>query len=100
MSLLLIVWHTIVDIACFVATAASMLRDPPALFKGADGVEFRPKRFVNRTLSLDDVKYVKNTMNCVRGSSSPAYIVDYSFSLKDELCDRLTRWIAILLCRP
>ncbi|KAF7023441.1 hypothetical protein CFC21_035948 [Triticum aestivum] len=64
MSLLLIVWHTIVDIACFVATAASMLRDPPALFKGADGVEFRPKCFLNRKLSLDDIKYVKSVMCC------------------------------------
>ncbi|VAH63244.1 unnamed protein product [Triticum turgidum subsp. durum] len=54
-----------------------MLRDPPTLFKGAEGVEFRPKRFVNRTLSLDDVKYVKNTMNCVRGSSNPGYTFDY-----------------------
>jgi hypothetical protein len=35
--------------------------DPPTLFKGAEGVEFRPKRFVNRTLSLDDVKYVKSS---------------------------------------
>ncbi|XP_037406407.1 O-acyltransferase WSD1-like [Triticum dicoccoides] len=63
-SLLLLAWHTLVDILCFSATATSMLRDPPTLFKGAEGAEFRPKRFVNRTLSLDDVKYVKNTMNC------------------------------------
>uniref|UniRef100_A0A453FD45 diacylglycerol O-acyltransferase n=1 Tax=Aegilops tauschii subsp. strangulata TaxID=200361 RepID=A0A453FD45_AEGTS len=63
-SLLLLAWHTVVDVLCFSATATSMLRDPPTLFKGAEGVEFRPKRFVNRTLSLDDVKYVKNTMNC------------------------------------
>lgn len=31
MSLLLLVWHTVVDIVCFVATAASMLRDPSQL---------------------------------------------------------------------
>ncbi|KAF7030393.1 hypothetical protein CFC21_041935 [Triticum aestivum] len=63
-SLLVLAWHTVVDVLCFSATATWMLRDPPTLFKGAEGVEFRPKRFVNRTLSLDDVKYVKNTMNC------------------------------------
>ncbi|CAM0882131.1 unnamed protein product [Alopecurus aequalis] len=64
MSLLALVWHTVVDVACFVATATSILGDPPTLFKGAEGVEFRPKRFMNRTLSLDDVKYVKNAVNC------------------------------------
>nr|CDM83947.1 unnamed protein product [Triticum aestivum] len=64
MSLLLLVWYTVVDIVCFVATAASILRDPPTLFKGADGVEFRPKRFVNCRLSLDDIKYVKRVMCC------------------------------------
>jgi hypothetical protein len=36
-------------------------------------VEFRPKRFVNRTLSLDDVKYVKNAVNCVCQSSYLGY---------------------------
>jgi hypothetical protein len=69
MSLLLLVWHTVVDVACFVATATSISGDRPTLFKGAEGVEFQPKRFVNRTLSLDDVKYVKNAMNCVCESS-------------------------------
>ncbi|KQK09203.1 O-acyltransferase WSD1 isoform X2 [Brachypodium distachyon] len=64
-SFLVLVWHTAVDVACFVATAASAARDPPTLFRGAEeGVEFRPKRFVNRTLSLDDVKHIKNAMNC------------------------------------
>uniref|UniRef100_A0ACD5VK81 Uncharacterized protein n=1 Tax=Avena sativa TaxID=4498 RepID=A0ACD5VK81_AVESA len=64
MSLLVLLWHTVVDVACFAATATSVLGDRPTLFKGAEGVEFRPKRFVNRTLSLDDVKYVKNAINC------------------------------------
>ncbi|XP_044972617.1 wax ester synthase/diacylglycerol acyltransferase 11-like [Hordeum vulgare subsp. vulgare] len=63
-SLLLLVWHTVVDIVCFAATAISMLRDPPTLFKGPGGAEFRPKRFVNRMLSLDDIKYVKSVMCC------------------------------------
>jgi len=30
----------------------------------SEGVEFRRKRFVHRTLSLDDVKFVKNAMKC------------------------------------
>jgi len=36
----------------------------------SEGVEFRRKRFVHRTLSLDDVKFVKNAMKCVRASLS------------------------------
>ncbi|KAM0928915.1 hypothetical protein ACQ4PT_001927 [Festuca glaucescens] len=63
-SFLVLLWHTVVDVACFAATATSILGDPPTLFKGAEGVEFRPKRFMNRTLRLDDVKYVKNAVNC------------------------------------
>ncbi|XP_047058115.1 wax ester synthase/diacylglycerol acyltransferase 11-like [Lolium rigidum] len=63
-SFLVLLWHTVVDVVCFVATATSILGDPPTLFKGAEGVEFRPKRFMNRTLRLDDVKYIKNAVNC------------------------------------
>ncbi|CAM0914095.1 unnamed protein product [Alopecurus aequalis] len=63
MSLLVLVCHTAVDVVCCVATTMSILCDPPTVFKGNKGVEFRPKRFVNRTLSLDDVMYVKNIVN-------------------------------------
>jgi hypothetical protein len=72
-SFLVLLWHTVVDVACFAATATSVLGDPPTLFKGAEGVEFRPKRFMNRTLRLDDVKYVKNALNCVCESSYLGY---------------------------
>lgn len=62
---------------CFVATAL-FLRDPRTPFMAAsEGVEFRRKRFVHRTLSLDDVKFVKNAMKCVRAS-----LVCYSLLLK------------------
>ncbi|KAK1660891.1 hypothetical protein QYE76_049050 [Lolium multiflorum] len=64
MSLIVLLWHTVLDVACFVMTAMSISVDLQTVFKGAKGVEFRPKRFVNRTLSLEDVKFVKNTMNC------------------------------------
>ncbi|KAL6614730.1 hypothetical protein ACP70R_037000 [Stipagrostis hirtigluma subsp. patula] len=64
MSFLALAWHTVVDVACFFATAASLVGDARTPLKGAEGVEFRPKRFANRTLSLDDVKYVKNAMSC------------------------------------
>ena len=67
-SYVVLAWHTLVDVVCFVATAW-FLRDPRTPFMAAsEGVEFRRKRFVHRTLSLDDVKFVKTAMKCVRAS--------------------------------
>ncbi|KAJ6748783.1 O-ACYLTRANSFERASE (WSD1-LIKE) FAMILY PROTEIN [Salix purpurea] len=39
------------------------LEDTKTPLKGAYGVELKPKRFVHRTVSLDDIKLVKNAMN-------------------------------------
>ncbi|KAJ1284794.1 hypothetical protein BS78_03G232500 [Paspalum vaginatum] len=63
-SLLVLAWHTVVDVVRFFATATSLVGDAPTVLKGAEGTEFEPRRFVNRTLSLDDIKYVKNAMSC------------------------------------
>ncbi|KAF6173053.1 hypothetical protein GIB67_006429 [Kingdonia uniflora] len=55
-------WNTFVDV--WMSTAVIMyLKDVHTPLKGAPGVEFRQKRFVHRTVSLDDVKLVKNSMN-------------------------------------
>ncbi|KAL6620668.1 hypothetical protein ACP70R_035807 [Stipagrostis hirtigluma subsp. patula] len=62
-SCVVLVWHTLVDVALFVATVW-FLRDARTPFAASEGVEFRRKRFVHRTLCLDDVKFVKNAMNC------------------------------------
>nr|CAB3464505.1 unnamed protein product [Digitaria exilis] len=63
-SYAVLAWHTMVDVARFIATAL-FLRDPRTPFMAAsEGVEFRRKRFVHRTLSLDDVKFVKHAMKC------------------------------------
>ncbi|KAL6610626.1 hypothetical protein ACP70R_040595 [Stipagrostis hirtigluma subsp. patula] len=62
-SCAVLVWYTLVDVALFVATMW-FLRDAPTPFMASEGVEFRRKRFVHRTLCLDDVKFVKNAMNC------------------------------------
>lgn len=64
LSFLVLAWRTAVDVACFVATAASLLGDAPTVLKGEEGTEFQPRRFVNRTLSLDDIKLVKNAVGC------------------------------------
>ncbi|KAM0863102.1 hypothetical protein ACQ4PT_044818 [Festuca glaucescens] len=62
-SLVVLAWNTLVDVVRFVATSW-FLRDSRTPFMGTEGVEFRRKRFLNCTLSLDDVKFVKNAMKC------------------------------------
>ncbi|KAG6752692.1 hypothetical protein POTOM_042728 [Populus tomentosa] len=56
------IWNTLVDLGLFVATML-FLEDTKTPLKGASGVELKPKRFVHRTVSLDDIKLVKNAMN-------------------------------------
>ncbi|KAL6659197.1 hypothetical protein ACP70R_003237 [Stipagrostis hirtigluma subsp. patula] len=63
-SYVALAWNTAVDVLGFVATIL-FLRDPHTLFKPADRGEARPgRRLVHRGLSLDDVKYIKNTLDC------------------------------------
>jgi hypothetical protein len=64
-SYFVLAWNTVVDLAFFLATIL-FLNDPHTLFKRVDNDEFHRKRFVHRSLSLDDVKFLKNAMNCVR----------------------------------
>uniref|UniRef100_A0A0E0L5J1 Uncharacterized protein n=1 Tax=Oryza punctata TaxID=4537 RepID=A0A0E0L5J1_ORYPU len=59
LSYLVLALHTLVDVACFVATSL-FLRDARTPLMGTEGVEFRRKRFVHCTLSLDDVKLTVN----------------------------------------
>ncbi|CAN6196764.1 unnamed protein product [Urochloa humidicola] len=61
-SYFLLAWHTLVDVVAFTATI--FIRDPHTLFKRADHGETRRRmRFVHRSFSLNDVKFIKNTMN-------------------------------------
>lgn len=69
-TVLRLIWNTLVDLVLFVATML-YLEDTKTPLKGAYGVELKPKRFVHRTVSLDDIKLVKNAMNMV---SSPLLI--------------------------
>ncbi|CAM0913449.1 unnamed protein product [Alopecurus aequalis] len=62
-SYFVLAWNTLVDLAFFLATIL-FLNDPHTLFKRVDNDEFHRKRFVHRSLSLDDVKFIKNAMNC------------------------------------
>lgn len=63
-SYFVLAWNTMVDVALFVATIM-FLRDPDTLFKRSDDTVLNPRRrFVHRSLSLDDVKFIKNAINC------------------------------------
>ncbi|KAK8453752.1 hypothetical protein SEVIR_5G336600v4 [Setaria viridis] len=64
-SFVALAWHTVVDVASFFATIL-FFRDPHTLFKRVNHAPHQRKRLVHRALSLDDVKFVKNAMSCVR----------------------------------
>ena len=64
LSVFQVFWNTVVDISMFVATAL-FLKDTENPLKGPPGAEFNPRRIVYRTVSLDDIKLVKNAMNTV-----------------------------------
>ncbi|KAM0000655.1 putative O-acyltransferase, WSD1 [Helianthus debilis subsp. tardiflorus] len=59
-----LVWNTLVDVGHFMATAL-FLEDTETPIKAPVGVELKPKRFVYRTVCLDDMKLIKNAMNVV-----------------------------------
>ncbi|KAG0541491.1 hypothetical protein BDA96_02G021100 [Sorghum bicolor] len=66
-SYVVLAWHTMVDVAAFVATIF-FIGDTHTLFKranhgGGGGGSRRRMRFVHRTFSLDDVKFIKNAMH-------------------------------------
>ena len=64
-SFVVLAWNTMVDLAGFFATLL-FLNDPDTPFKQADHLaEAKSRRVVHRGLSLDDIKYIKNVLNCV-----------------------------------
>jgi hypothetical protein len=65
------------DVAAFFATIL-FLRDPHTLFKRVSHGEHQRKRLVHRGLSLDDVKFVKNVMNCVSSINSLVFLSSIS----------------------
>ncbi|XP_060203856.1 wax ester synthase/diacylglycerol acyltransferase 11-like isoform X2 [Lycium barbarum] len=60
--LFMVFWNTAVDAVLFLATIL-FLNDTETPMKGGAGVEHNPKRLVHRTISLDDMKIVKNALN-------------------------------------
>ncbi|KAG5224540.1 O-acyltransferase WSD [Salix suchowensis] len=61
-SVFLIYWNTLVDVVMFFITTF-FLDDTKTPLKGPLGVASTPRRIVHRTLSLEDIKLVKNAMN-------------------------------------
>ncbi|KAG6738717.1 hypothetical protein POTOM_058339 [Populus tomentosa] len=61
-SVLLIYWNTLVDVVMLLITIF-FLDDTKTPLKGPLGVGSTPRRIVHRTVSLEDVKLVKNAMN-------------------------------------
>lgn len=59
-----ILWNSFVALVMFVLTAL-FLEDTKTPMKGSEGVEQRPRCFVIRSISLDDIKFVKRAMNAV-----------------------------------
>ncbi|KAG6505928.1 wax ester synthase/diacylglycerol acyltransferase 11-like [Zingiber officinale] len=62
-ALIVLTWNTAADLFDLLASSA-WLKDTPTPLKGGAGTELRRKRFVHRTLRLDDVKEIKDSMNC------------------------------------
>ena len=63
-SILEVFWNSLVAVMMFVFTVL-FLKDTETPLKGSLGVENRPRRFVSRSVSLADIKAVKNAMNVV-----------------------------------
>lgn len=61
----LLFWNTLVDVLMFMATALMFLKDTKTPLKGLRENGFGYRRFVHRSVSLDDVKLVKKAMNTV-----------------------------------
>ncbi|KAK8960694.1 O-acyltransferase WSD1 [Platanthera guangdongensis] len=56
-------WNSLAGSLLYVASTF-FLKDTRTPISGSEGVEFRPKRFVHRIVSLDDVKAIKCAMGC------------------------------------
>ncbi|XP_010453795.2 PREDICTED: O-acyltransferase WSD1-like [Camelina sativa] len=61
-STMRLIWNTIVDVLLLVATVL-FLKDTKTPLKGNANVRRNPRRFYHRTISLDDIKLIKNAMN-------------------------------------
>ncbi|KAL0773813.1 hypothetical protein Bca101_038964 [Brassica carinata] len=59
-----LIWNTFVDLVLFLAIAL-FLKDTKTPLKGDVGVESSPKKFCHRTVSLDDLRVIKEATSMV-----------------------------------
>ncbi|KAJ0025635.1 hypothetical protein Pint_07645 [Pistacia integerrima] len=56
-----LLWNTLVDVMMFLATTLMLIKDTKTPLKGPLGFGSSPRRFVHRSVSLDDIKLIKNS---------------------------------------
>ncbi|XP_059634370.1 wax ester synthase/diacylglycerol acyltransferase 11-like [Cornus florida] len=61
-SIFNMVWNTVIGVVTFML-APLFLKDTDTPLKAPPGAELNARRFVHRSVSLDDIKLVKNSMN-------------------------------------
>lgn len=77
-AMFVLAWHTCVDVVTFMATSA-FLKDTKTPIKGVKGVEFHQKRFVHKTVSMDDIKLVKYAVGGVSFSILWFFVLLFKF---------------------
>ncbi|WZZ53822.1 hypothetical protein YC2023_053929 [Brassica napus] len=70
-----LIWNTFVDLVLFLAIAL-FLKDTKTPLKGDVGVKSIPKKFCHRTVSLDDLRVIKEAMSMV-GCVSPSLMTTH-----------------------
>ncbi|KAL8153010.1 hypothetical protein V2J09_010770 [Rumex salicifolius] len=58
-----VIWNTIIDVSKFLATIF-FLKDSSMLVMSSPETDTKRRRIVYKTISLDDMKFIKNAMNC------------------------------------
>lgn len=58
-------WNTFMDVFSFTATSSSWLKDTVTPISVKKGMPFTKKRFVHKTLFMEDIKCIKYAMNVV-----------------------------------
>nr|GEZ81293.1 O-acyltransferase WSD1-like [Tanacetum cinerariifolium] len=61
-SLFIFLWNTLVAVVMLMLTTM-FLKDTQTPLTGSPGIENKPRRFVRTSVSLDDIKMVKNYMD-------------------------------------
>ncbi|KAJ0017796.1 hypothetical protein Pint_10984 [Pistacia integerrima] len=64
-----LLWNTLVDVMMFLAMALMLIKDMKTPLKSPLGFGSSPRQFVHRSVSLDDIKLIKNSTRTIRESN-------------------------------